>query len=445
MAIGDGSSFAALSRASRRGAIDPEKGAASRQGAHQVDTTDEASIAGAALEASQQLDDAVHELESAPSKTGSPFDKLARQRAPGRDAGSTQQSQAAAAEVGEKLEVDSIFRKLAHPPGEVQVEEVAPARSYESASASGTPPSAFGRLVKPEARPTASLARRDMNAAKVLTRLVMAIVRKPGSGVPDGVKSKALAGLLRETRGAAERLVSSIAPLDANKGWIMAAAQEAAATMVASRWESDPSTEPQPIIEHIEVLESVFHLAEEDAGLRATLDDLGASRYVESTDPTIASARVELSARMAFWDLLGWVNHPSLGAGIERYTYDRPATQIVEMLAPDLVSIAREGNIRIDSLDLRTTHMQSSLRRLADLMGAEYVARTRQLMNWIAEEGISDDVHQDRRAEAKAQFETRVLPDLVDWTRRNFMAVESMAARYSEDIDDRSDRQTPRQ
>jgi hypothetical protein len=294
-------------------------------------------------------------------------------------------------------------------------------------------------------KPVASLARRDMNAAKVLTRLVMAIVRKPGSGVPDGVKSRALSNLLRETRDAAGRLVSSISPLDANKGWVMSAAQEAAVTMVATRWEADPSTEPQSIAEHLEVLEDVFRIAETDATLRGTLDDLGAARYVEAVDPVVAASRVDLSARMALWDLLGWVNHPSLGASGARYSYDRPAVQIVELMAPELMAIARDGNIRIDNLDLRTSHLQSSLRRLADLMGAEYVARTRVLMNWIAEEGISEQVHHERREQAGNQFETRVLPDLIEWARRNFMAVESMAARLSEDTDDKSERPIPRQ
>jgi hypothetical protein len=272
----------------------------------------------------------------------------------------------------------------------------------------------------------------------------MAIVRKPGSSVPDGVKSKALEGLLRQTREASSRLVTSLAPLDGQVGWVRAAAQEAAVTMVASQWEGSPDSVPMPVDEHLEALEDLFRVAGEQPDLREAIDDLGAARYVEATDPAIAASRVSLSARMALWDLLAWVNHPSLGSGTQRYRYDRAATQIVELMAPEVMAIAREANIRIDSLDLRTTHLQSSLRRVADLMGAEYVSRTRALMDWIAEKGIDEAEYKRRYEASNAQFEERVLPDLVEWTRRNFRAVESMATRLNEDTDERQERPSPR-
>lgn len=305
-------------------------------------------------------------------------------------------------------------------------------RDYETKASDGSP---FERLVQEPSRRSVASARQDIHAIKVLARLVMAIARKPGSGVPDAVKSRSLTGLLRATRTAASRLAIGVAPTIAHHSWVQAHAQEGAATIVAGQWERDEGDDLSPVDAQLEELEDVFRQAESQPDLRAALDDLGAAGYVEATTQEVASARVVLSFRLACWDLYGAIHHPCLGAAHARYTYDRPAAEIVAKLAPHILAIAREANIRIDSLDMRTAHMQGSLRRVADLMGAEYVTRTRQLMNWIAEKDISNADFLARRASARDQFEERIVPDLIEWTRRNFLAVESLAGQLLEEKD----------
>lgn len=314
-------------------------------------------------------------------------------------------------------------------------------RDYEDMGSS----SPFERLVPETSRRSTTSARHDIHAIKVLARLVMAIARKPGSGVPDAVKSRSLAGLLRATRSAASRLAVGVAPTVAHHSWVQAHAQEGAATIVAGQWERDEGDELKPVDAQLEELEEVFRQSEEQPELRAAIDDLGSARYVEATTPEIAEARVTLSLRLACWDLYSAVHHPCLGSATSRYTYDRPAAEIVARLAPEILAIARDANIRIDSLDTRTTHLQGSLRRIADLMGAEYVTRTRQLMNWIAEKDISDAEFLARRASARDQFDDKIAPDLIEWTRRNFLAVESMATQLLQEKDshEQVDRHAP--
>jgi hypothetical protein len=275
--------------------------------------------------------------------------------------------------------------------------------------------------------------RRDIHAVKTVARLVTAIARKPGSGMPNTVKSQHLAGLLRSAGQAAQRIAASIATVDAHRPWVKAAATEAACTLVASQWESDRDNEVKPIEVQLAAVEGVFREAAADAALRETLDDLGAHGYVEASAPDVAQARVELSLRMAAWDLYSSVTHALLGRGEFRYTYGRTPTQIVQRLLPEVVAIARHSAIRTDNLDLCTAHMQGSLRRVADLLGAEYVSRTRALMDWIADESIDNDEYQRRVARGNERFEAGIAEDLVEWTRANFMAIEAMAPNLLDD------------
>lgn len=287
--------------------------------------------------------------------------------------------------------------------------------------------------VREEDRAVVGNARRDIHATKVVARLVAAIARKPGSGVPNAVKSHHLAGLLKSVRDASLRLAAFVAPNDANRGWVQAAATESALTLVASQWERDAHEEVRPVEAQLDAIEDVFRMARDDETLAGVIDDLGQARYTQAVTAEIAQARVLLSARLAAWDLYSSVMHPLLGQGTFRYTYGKTSGEVVGRLMPELYAIARDNVIRTDSLDLRTSHMQGSLRRLSDLLGAEYVTRTRAIMNWIAEDGLPEAQYRDRFDRAKEQFEARVVPELIDWTRRNFVAVESMALRLMEE------------
>lgn len=332
---------------------------------------------------------------------------------------------AAAVSLPPRVSPASPFAKIVQAQADVQ--EAAPAREYRSSD------SPLAAHIACTDREEHRRGRRDIHAVKTIARLVTAIARKPGSGMPNTVKSQHLANLLRSAGQAAQRIAASIATVDAHRPWVKAAATEAACTLVAAQWENDRENEVKPVEVQLAAVEAVFREAGTDGGLRQTLDDLGAQGYVEASATDVAQARVELSLRMAAWDLYSSITHPLLGRGDFRYTYGRTPTQIVQRLLPEVVAIARQSSIRTDNLDLRTAHMQGSLRRIADLLGAEYVSRTRALMDWITDETIDNDEYQRRLARGNERFEAGIAEDLVEWTRTNFMAIEAMAPNLLDD------------
>lgn len=300
-------------------------------------------------------------------------------------------------------------------------------RVYEAA------PSPFASAVREQDRAAMRDGRRDMHSAKIVARLVAAIARKPGSGVPNPIKSQYLTTMLRRAREAGERIAAYVAPSDAHRGWVQAMATEAAVTIVAGQWESDPDDEMLPVESQVDILEEVFRRARSDEGLALAMERLGESaEYVEADGMDIAEARLRVSASAAAWKLYGYVVDASLGHGAFRYHYDRTPADIVARLLPDVIAIARDNQIATNSLDLRTAHLQGSIGRVADLMGAEYVSRTRQIMNWISEVGISEEDYAARLQTARGMFESKVVPNLVEWTRRNFEAVEALASKLME-------------
>jgi hypothetical protein len=298
------------------------------------------------------------------------------------------------------------------------------APSRDSSATAGSP---FAALA------AESSSRRNLNALKVLSRLVAAIARRPGSSAPQALKAQHLAQLITQVQHNAQRLAVSVAPLDAHRGWVRAAAMEAATTIVASQWESDPHGESAPLEVQIEALEAVFDLTRDDASLDAALNDLSEDSYAQATDEAVAATRVELSSRLAAWDLYGHVSSPLLGQGGYRFTYGRKPAEVVALLLPQALTIARESPARFVTLDVATTHAQACIRRCADLLGAEYVSRTRALMNWIVQDGISDQEFNKRFKEGCDGLEGNILPAMVESARSNFLAIESMAVRGLEE------------
>jgi hypothetical protein len=297
--------------------------------------------------------------------------------------------------------------------------------------------------------PFASLAaesssRRNLHSLKVLSRLVSAIARRPGSSAPDALKAQQLSQLIQQVKAAADRLASSITPLDAHRGWIKANAMEAAAHLVASQWEADAHGEATPLAVQLDALEAVFDQAHHDEALDAALDQLGQSAYVEAVTNEVAADRVELSTRLAAWDLHGHVTNPLLGQGAYRFTYGRKAPQIIGLLVPHVLSMAREMQMRTSNLEVATAHLQSCIRRAAELLGSEYVARTRALMNWIAQDGISDEEYRQRHELSCQSFEQRIVPAVVDSAKASFQAIESMASRGLEDMHVEQSHKPPR-
>lgn len=284
-------------------------------------------------------------------------------------------------------------------------------------------------------------ARRDVNAVKVVTRLVRAMAHNPGSSASDDVKRAELERLLGEVHRGASAIAMASAPLDAHRPWVQAMCAEAMAEMVAARVERDTYDEPLDLDLAIRTVVEVFERnggGGDGAPTSSTLvsdaiASLEGSKYVEATNEAIAADKVAASARLAAWDLFDHVTDPRVGADKPvgfRYTYDHEPHEIVAFLLDAAVGIAREANVRSSNLDVRTMHMQGSIRRVASLIGSEYIKRTRAIMNWCIESDGEEYVR--RCAEARDTMKTVTLVQVVELARRSFQAIEAIAPKLVE-------------
>ena len=136
-----------------------------------------------------------------------------------------------------------------------------------------------------------------------------------------------------------------------------------------------------------------------------------------------------------------WVTHEQLqvngGIPSRYYSYDLEPADVVARMLKLAVSFCRSLPLNVDHADMRVAHIQASIRRMAGLMGAEYVAHTRVVMNWIDDSSISDEEFAARKYAAAQQFETRILPHVFEWARRSFLRVEQGAFSAIEDLNDK--------
>lgn len=290
-------------------------------------------------------------------------------------------------------------------------------------------------------------ARRNLHTAKVLARLVSAILLRPATEpLSAQAKAEQLAHLLASATAAADRLLTSLAPLDTHRGWLRANAMEAAVQMLVSQWESDADQENASIDSQLDVLEAVFSQARLDEHLDEALQALDEARYEQAEATDVAVDRIKLSASLAAWDLYGSVTHARLGKGSYRFTYGVKPEQIVARLLPHALAMAREFGMSCANLDVSTSHHQACIRRAAQLIGAEYVARTRLLMNWIAADEVDDLEYRRRHDQGCAALETQIVPAVVECAHENFKAIQEIVQRRappSEDPLDAPHKNTP--
>ena len=305
-------------------------------------------------------------------------------------------------------------------------------REYQDPNPSG----AFASLTAREA-PGNTLperaARRDVHAIKVVTRLVRAIAFRPGSDASDRVKSEQLQQMLGDVHRAAKAVALAASPLDAHRSWVQAMCSESMADLIAAHSEHDDFDEPLNIDEAVRAITELFSASETQETVAEAVSALSDSGYVEATSEAIAADRVRASIGLASWDLYDNVLHPRLGSQSYRFTYEARPEEIVSVLLEEAVRIAKEMNIRASSLDLRTMHLQGSIRRVANLIGSEYVSRTRAIMNWLTDKTCTDEEYDRRRVEARDSLRTVVLPQVVELARRNFVAIEQIAPQLLEE------------
>lgn len=286
-------------------------------------------------------------------------------------------------------------------------------------------------------RPEVITARKAMAAAKVCTPLVAAVSFHPGSlGRASEAQAKALADMLVAVHRFSQATAASAGAMAGAEvaQWLVTQFMASAASVIAQRWERDGSVDVQPMIGAMQQL-----LANPSPQLSEAI--LGASRdaYMEvaqTNDQETVTARLLASTSAAAWQLYDWVTHKDLA--LERhgsqpiawFSWGYEVEEVVNKLLLRTLSECRALGLALESADLRTAHMQSSIRRMADLIGAEYVAQSVLAMQWIQEHGPGQ-VAQDREAISHAQFDA-VLEHIYQWARTNFIRIENGAIRAVE-------------
>ena len=172
---------------------------------------------------------------------------------------------------------------------------------------------------------------------------------------------------------------------------------EALATAVARRWQRTGSIDTGALADSLGDI-----LSDNSDAMRQLLLDASDDAYVEVTSRDVVRNRVSVSAAMAAWTIYDWVAHEKLSvdpAGevpSRFYSYGLEMHELVKKILVRCIDECTALIVQVDSADLRTSHLQASIGRMANLIGAEYVTQTRLIMNWIGDPSISDE--EDRKS-----------------------------------------------
>lgn len=292
----------------------------------------------------------------------------------------------------------------------------------------------FGRLVDHEDGPGARQAKMNMAAVKALTPLVAAISFSPGSSAEAPMKSKALATMIVKVKKAASDVVIAMGPSIGNVDWAQGQIMQLMANAAAKQWEERGKIDLEPI-----ALQMISLLQEPTAELQSVLDAYAnPDAYIEATGPDVARARISISVTGAAWEIFDWVTRDSLTLKDQPsrvFSYDRPVDKVVELLLGRVIDEARSMQIIVNSTDIQVAHLQGSIRRIAQLAGAEYVTQTRAIMKWIDAPEI-DAVERERRYKAAVErFESDVVGKIMEWVHVNFAGIEHKARKLMENFD----------
>ncbi len=306
--------------------------------------------------------------------------------------------------------------------------------------------SATTTVVEPGSALQNTSVRQNMAAAKVITPLVAAISFAPGSAKSSDAKARALTEMLvgvhRTAMQTAEAISSALA--EDVPSWMVTQLMQALSSAVATRWEAGQGADLDGL-----ALAMGGLFDQKGHEFAALIRGASEDAYVEVNHPEISRFRLSVTAANAGWVIHDWVTHKQLSIDPKGempsrfFTYGRTVPELVNKLLVQVVDQCRGLVAQVESPDLRTAHMQSSINRMSSLVGSEYVTRTRQIMNWIAEDGISDAEYESRMEQAAAQFETTILPEIFDYARTNFIFIEQGAFRAIEELYENSKTPVP--
>lgn len=297
----------------------------------------------------------------------------------------------------------------------------------------------FDSIASHENTAAARNARINMSAVKALTPLVASISFYPGNAAEPTMKSTALANLIIKVQKAASDVVLAMEPTISNADWARGQVMQSLANVAAKQWETRGRVDLDGAVQHM-----LNVLRNPSVELQSALDSFsGAEAYVEARTPDIAKARVSLSVMGAAWELYDWVTRESLRIKAQPsrvFSYDRSVDVVIETLMGRIIDEARGMQIQVQSVDLQVSHLQGSIRRLVQLAGAEYVTQTNAILSWIDAPDIDADERDRRHRAAVEQFDTHVVPRIMEYVHSNFVGIEHRARRLMDEFDSVSTR-----
>lgn len=328
------------------------------------------------------------------------------------------------------------FREVAAP---------APAKPPAPApEAKAGPLRSWSRFVDPDMKPEARDIRKSMAAAKVLTPLVAAVSFAPGNASAGADKSKSLQEMLVGVHRCAVSTAEAISESMQKDvpSWMVTQLMQSMSQAVSRRWEHGQGADMDALAANMKSLFGA-HGPEIDSLVQGASEDA----YVEVNHPDIARFRISVSAANAAWTLFDWVTHPRLSLDDKGdmpsrfFTFNQAPSVLVNKMLVRCVNECRALVAQVESTDLRTAHMQSSIARMSNLIGAEYVTRTRHVMNWIGDQAITDEEYQDRLDASVRELDTRMLPEIYEYARVTFLRVEQSSFRTIEDLNEKTNSQ----
>lgn len=270
----------------------------------------------------------------------------------------------------------------------------------------------------------------DIAAAKVLTPLVAAISVQNGYGHAASVKAAVLRDMILSVKKATSDVILPISPYAAASKPLRSQLMQAISAVMAKRWVESGEAD---LGEFVSVFQDMIALADDDFAV--ILNDLAQDSYVKASDEDSAKGRLFITLSECIWRMVDHIQSDRLRVQVDDrnqkwyFMYDQEPSTLATSITESVLQEVRALQPNISDADVRITYLQSSLRRLTDLVGAEYVSVTRKLMNWMAAEGVSDQDFQARKQDISSRFHSEVLPQILESARKNYIAIEQSARR----------------
>lgn len=271
--------------------------------------------------------------------------------------------------------------------------------------------------------------KKDIQAVKVVTKLMRGISFHPGNQAEGAIKSSVLRDQLVLAHRAGKSLAEHVTRDVEFSPWVLAQCIEVAAELIAKRSEDGKTDSAEAdVISQVGLAGSVFDKISGDKHLDKVIEDLGEDKYQQATSDAVIKDRVSVSLAASVWDIHDHVSRLA-------FDYGYSHMEVVEMLTKPILEIAMQTNVVTSSLDMKVAHLQGSIRRVAGLIASEYEARTKKILVWIDEGQSLGDL--GRKSAAHNKFENEILTEILGVAKRNFYAIEKIAPKMLEDAGSR--------